>query len=229
MDGDGILDLAVAVYIGAGGFGSPGRVKLYRGLPDGSFSPNPVWQSSDTFYCFSLAFGDLDLDGRPDLACATGDDYYDHPERRRIYRNVDGALGTTPAWVSTENEYSLDVVWSDFNEDGYLDLAFAGTSCPNRIYFNQGGTMAPTAGWSSADASIFANTIDAGDFDGDGWIDLAVADNNQLGGGGRTKIYRNLGAGALGTQPFWQSNQFGYGSHVSWIDIDEDGNITGLS
>lgn len=225
VDGDGVLDLAVAVYIGAGGFNTPGRVKLYRGLGDGRFSDNPVWQSSDTFYCFSLSFGDMDMDGDPDLACATGDDYYNHPEKRRIYRNSGGALEAAPAWQSTETEYSLDVVWADFNGDGALDLAFAGTSCPNRIYFAQGGGIATTAAWSSADASIYANTAAAGDYDGDGWVDLAIADNNQLGGSGRFKVYRNLGTGTLGTQPVWQSVQGGYGSHVSWVDIDEDGDL----
>ncbi len=225
VDGDGILDLAVSVYIGASGFSTPGRVKLYRGLGDGRFSDTPAWQSADTFYCFSLAFGDMDMDGDPDLACATGDDYYNHPERRRIYRNVGGALETAPVWQSTESEYSLDVTWADFNGDGALDLAFAGTSCPNRIYFATGGGIAPTAGWSSSDASIYANTAAAGDYDGDGWIDLAIADNDQLGGGGRFKLYRNLGTGTLGTQPIWQSSYGGYGSHVSWIDLDEDGDL----
>jgi hypothetical protein len=225
VDGDGFLDCAVAVYLGAGGFGTKGRVKLYRGVGDGTFSANPVWQSADTFYCFSLAFGDINMDGRPDLACATGDDYNNNAERRRVYRNLGAALETSPSWMSTENEYSLDATWADFNNDGYLDLAFAGTSCPNRIYFSQGGILQTTAGWSSSDASIYANTVAAGDVDGDGWTDLAIADNNQLGGSGRFKLYRNQGNGTLATQPTWQSVQAGYGSQVSLIDVDEDGDL----
>lgn len=224
VDGDGILDLAVAVYLGAGGFSEPGHVKLYRGQAGGTFSANPTWRSSDSFYCFSVSFGDIDMDGRPDLACATGDDYYSHPEARRVYRNIAGALETTPSWTSTESEYSLDVTWADLNGDGALDLAFAGSSGPNRIYFAQGGTLQRTAGWSSTDASRYANTITSGDVDRDGWIDIAVADNNQLGGTGKFKLYRN-NAGSIATTPTWQSNWGGYGSHVSFIDIDEDGDL----
>lgn len=225
VDGDGNLDCAVAVYIGAGGFSTPGRVKLYRGNGDGTFSASPIWQSSDSFYCFSLAFGDMDMDGHPDLACATGDDYENHPEHRRIYRNTGSTLETSPSWLSTEVEYSLDVVWADMNNDGWLDLAFAGTSCQNRIYFSQGGAIQTVAGWSSSDASIYANTVAAGDVNGDGWMDLAIADNNQLGGSGRFKLYANPGAPSAATTPGWQSNQAGYGSHVSFVDIDEDGDL----
>ena len=54
---------------------------------------------------------------------------------------------------------------------------------------------------------------------------LAIADNNQLGGTGRFKVYRNLGNGTLSTQPTWQSVQAGYGSNVSLIDLDEDGDL----
>ncbi|MBD3161927.1 MAG: hypothetical protein GF346_06540 [Candidatus Eisenbacteria bacterium] len=225
VDGDGNLDCAVAVYLGPGGFGDPGRVKLYAGNGDGTFSDSPVWTSGDDFYCFSLSFGDLDNDGDPDLACATGDDYYNHRELRRIYRNVDGTLESLPSWTSQEEEYSLDVVWGDFNGDGEQDVAFAGTSNPNRIYFTENGVLQTSAGWSSEDASIWANTAAAGDVDGDGHLDLAIADNSQLGGNGRHKLYRNLGNGTLSAQPVWESSQGGYGSHVSFIDLDEDGDL----
>jgi hypothetical protein len=164
------------------------------------------------------------MDGWPDLACATGDDYEDHREYRKVFRNVAGTLETTPSWSSTEYEYSLDATWADFNNDGALDLAYAGTSCPNRIYFSVNGSLQTTAGWSSTDNSIFANTAAVGDVDGDGWAEFAIADNNQLGGSGKFKLYKN-NAGVITTTPTWTSNQSGYGSHVSFIDIDEDGDL----
>ncbi len=103
VDGDGRLDCAVAVYIGAGGFGTPGRVKLYRGNGDGTFSANPIWTCAANFYCFSVAFGDVNMDGRPDLACVAGESYNHIREKYRVFRNVGGALETTPYWQSADD------------------------------------------------------------------------------------------------------------------------------
>ncbi len=225
INGDGLPDLAVAVYLGPGGFGSPGRVKVYLNDGAGGFSATPDWVPDSGFYCFSVALGDADGDGDLDLACACGDDYYNNPERQRVFLNHGGMLETTPSWVSDEIGYALDVFWGDVDQDGDLDLAFCGTSNPMRIYLNEqtaGGGIATSASWESSDSPQFGNTTAFGDWDGDGFPELAVADNNQLGGPGRFKVYSNAG-GTLGTTPAWTSNISGYGSHVSWCDIDNDG------
>jgi len=225
INGDGLPDAAVAVYIGPAGFSEPGRAKVYLNNGQGAFSSTPDWVSGETFYCFSLALGDADGDGDLDLACAGGDDYYDHPERQRIFFNVGGVLESLPSWQSTEVTYALDVFWGDVDEDGDLDVAFCGTSAPMRVYRNDqttGGTIATTATWESTDLPGYGNTTAFGDWNGDGFPELAVADNNQLGGPGRFKVYAN-NAGVLGTTPAWQTSDGGYGSHVSWVDLDLDG------
>lgn len=225
INGDGWTDVAVGVYLGPSGFGSPGRAKVYFGNGAGGFSATPDWTPAESFYCFSVALGDADGDGDLDLACACGDDYYNHPERQRIFYNEGGVLEANPAWVSDEVDYALDVFWGDVDQDGDLDVAFCGTSTLMRVYLNgqtTGGGIATTASWESADTPQYGNTTAFGDWNGDGFPELAVADNNQLGGAGRFKVYANSG-GALGTTPAWTSNQGGYGSHVSWCDIDRDG------
>lgn len=233
VDGDGNLDCAVAVYIGAGGFGTPGRVKLYQGHGDGTFSDYPTWTSAATFYCFSVAFGDVNMDGRPDLACVAGESYNRIREKYRVFRNVGGALETTPYWQSADVRAGLDVTWGDVNGDGLLDLAFAGTSNglpadPNEVYLGTGTTLQATPSWQSQDGRYYANTLCLGDANGDGWLDLAVADNNQMTGGvgyGRVKLFLNNGVGVLGTNPVWTSDFDGYGSHVSFGDADADGDM----
>lgn len=233
VDGDGYLDCAVAVYIGAGGFSTPGRVKLYRGNGDGTFSANPIWTCATNFYCFSVAFGDVNMDGRPDLGCVAGESYNHIRENYRVFRNVDGVLETTPYWQSAGVHAALDVTWGDVNGDGILDLAFAGASngAPadrDEIYLGTGTTLQTTPAWQSLDGHDYANTLCFGDLNGDGWLDLAVADNNQNVGGtgnGRFKLFLNNGAGALGTTPAWTSTFDQYGSHVSFGDADADGDL----
>lgn len=225
IDGDGWPDVAVAVYIGPLGFGDPGHVKVYLNDGTGVLGATPDWISGETFFCFSVALGDADGDGDLDLACACGEDYEDHPERQRIFFNVGGDLETLPSWQSDEVDYALDVFWGDIEGDGDQDVVFCGSSTPMRAYLNAqtaGGGLATAAGWESTDLPQCGNTTALGDWDGDGLPEVAVADNNQLGGSGRFKVYANTG-GTLATTPIWQSADGGYGSHVSWIDLDLDG------
>lgn len=225
VNGDGWLDAVVAVYLGPGGFGDRGKVKLYLNDGAGNLSNSPSWESGDRFYSFSLALGDADGDGDLDLACACGDDYNDETEYQRIYYNIGGMFESLPSWTSADRTYALDVTWDDIDRDGDMEPLFCGTSAPLRYYRNDqtvGGGISPAASWQNTDLPEFGNTTALGDWNGDGFPELAVADNNQLGGAGRFKVYANS-AGVLGTTPIWQSNNGGYGSNVTWVDLDRDG------
>jgi len=226
VNGDGWPDVAASVYIGAAGFSEDGKVKLYMNDGTGTLGATPAWTAAEDVYTFRCAFGDLDNDGDLDLAVACGESYNNEPRTNRIFRNVGGMLETTPIWESAEVDSSYDVSWADVDQDGDLDLAFCNSGDPNRVYYNNNGVMSTTAGWSSADtAEQDANTLAWGDVTGDGWPDLAVADNNQLGGSGRFKLYVNNGAGTLGTTPGWTSSEGGYGSSVAFSDVDNDGDL----
>jgi len=223
VNGDGWPDVAVSVYIGAGGFNTPGKVKLYLNN-NGTLSSNPDWVSGDNVYTFSCAFGDANGDGWLDLAVAGGESYYNHPEQPRIYYNIGGMLESLPSWKATASQYSYDVNWADFDNDGDLDLVFAGESTPNRIFENVNGTISLTPTWQSTDASQYANSLFVGDVNNDGYLDLAISDNNQLGGTGKFKIYLNNN-GTLNTTPFWTSSFSGYGSGINLVDIDNDNDL----
>lgn len=228
VNGDGLVDVAVAVYLGPAGFSQPGGAKVYFNDGAGGFSAQPDWVSGVPFYCFRVALGDADGDGDLDLACCAGESYTARPERFKIFTNQGGTLESTPSWESDEVSYALDTRWADVDLDGDQDLVFCGEAGPNRLYRNEqvgAGTGIPTtATWQSADSPEYANTGCFGDWNGDGYPELAIADNNQLGGAGRFKVYGNT-AGTLSSVPVWLSTGGGYGSHVSWVDIDFDGDL----
>jgi PKD repeat protein len=69
------------------------------------------------------------------------------------------------------------------------------------------------------------NTLMFGDVNGDGWLDLVVAYNDQLGGDGYFRVYFNNGAGMLDTLYGWQSSSDGYGSALALCDYDDDGDL----
>ncbi|MFN8547068.1 MAG: T9SS type A sorting domain-containing protein [Candidatus Eisenbacteria bacterium] len=226
VNNDDWIDCAVAVYLGPGGFGTKGKAKLYLNNA-GTLAANPSWVSSETFYAFGCALGDMDGDGDLDLACACGDDYNDQTEPQRIFRNIGGTFEGTASWRSTDLAYALDVTWGDVDRDGDVEPIFCGSSAPVRYYRNDqttGGSISTTTTWQNTDLPEFGNTATVGDWNGDGFPELAVADNNQLGGAGRFKVYAN-NSGALGTTPAWQSSNGGYGSNVSWADLDLDGDL----
>lgn len=221
VDGDGRPDLAVANYGGGSQPFPPQRSILYRNLGT-QFEATASWQTSDLDNSFSLAFGDVDLDGDLDLAFANGEAYSSNPARNDLYLCQGGALGLLPAWQSTEIESSYDVAWADVDRDGDLDLATINSMAPLRLYQNQGGMLGATAVWSSTIAED-GNSIAFGDVNGDGWLDLAAATNRQIGGTGRFYVFINQG-GVLAAAPSWTSNVGNvYGSAVAFADLDADG------
>lgn len=222
IDGDGTPDVAVSVFLGAGGFGDFGHTKVYFNQGT-ALESTPSWQSSDRYYTFSNALGDADGDGDLDLAVAVGEPYFGAPKENRVYLNHGGTLETTPSWVAASADHAMDASWADVDGDGDLDLAFATASTNNTVYFQVGGVLQTTPGWVSTDnGSQNGNSCTFGDVDNDGDLDFLVSDNNQLSGGaGVFKIYRNHGSG-LATTPFW-SDFDGYVSAAVFADLHLDG------
>ncbi len=217
---DGYPDVAVSVYIGQAGFTQKGKLKIYLNN-NGTLSQNPSWVSQDSMYTFSCAFGDADGDGDLDLAAACGESYNLKIDNQRIYYNSNGVFESLPSWKSLDQCYGMDVNWADFDKDGRLDLVFCCERGPSKIYKNYGDSIGRMPIWTSQDASQYSNSLFVNDVDNDGWLDLAISDNNQLGGSGKFKIYKN-NSGTMNASPFWTSSFSGYGSGINLCDINND-------
>ena len=164
----------------------------------------------------SVAWGDMDNDGDPDLALGNSG------QPNVVYRND---LNTfTPVFTTTESEVTRDIAWGDMNGDGFLDMAVAngatgGVSKPERVYCNNGNNTF-TACWASADAYP-SDSVAWGDYDGDGDLDLAATSRTN----GLTRVYENIN-GMLDTDPIFDASDDLQDSRaVAWADWDGDGDM----
>ncbi|MFZ4707576.1 MAG: C10 family peptidase, partial [Bacteroidales bacterium] len=117
------------------------------------------------------------------------------------------------------------VAWGDFDNDGDLDLALSGIYNANNqrktiIYRNDNGQF----------TEILANlpgvnlgTLDWGDFDRDGDLDLLLSGSLGTVYDIRTKIFRN-DQGTFTDLNTWQIPG-SYRGFAKWIDIDADGSL----
>ncbi len=174
----------------------------------------------------SLAWGDYDNDGWPDIAIQANRNSQDYTGI--FLNNRDGTFADSgimlPA-LSTGN-----ITWVDFDTDGDMDIQLSG-HIVNTYYFllyrNDGGGVFTSL--ATALPGIYFGDVDWADFDGDGDPDVLLS--GASASGYITRIYENTGggnftdlnAGLLGLSE----------SSVEWGDLDGDGDLdiisTGLS
>jgi len=220
VNGDGHPDMAVSDYIRSG-WGKTVSV-LYMNTGTG-LGTTPSW-TADSAHSFACSFGDVNGDGRPELAFACGEAYNGFDEKAMIYLNNGTGYSSPPWWQSYEAYTAYDVTFGDVNRDGWLDMVLAGNYMPVCLFLNKGGYYATTPDWeSSGDYETIQCAL--GDINGDGYLDLAIAENGQLLGRSRVWVFMN-GSGSFENTPSWNSQDSrSYYSTVAFGDPDSDGDL----
>ena len=129
LNGDGKLDLAVAndcYYLYQCAVGSVG---ILFGNGNGTFSLNAVYDSGGED-ASSIALGDLNGDGKPDLVVATGcpTSYQCTNGTISVFLNQGGGAFLPAVTYSTGPQQADSVAVADVNHDGRLDL-IVGNEC----------------------------------------------------------------------------------------------------
>ena len=246
-DNDGWVDLFVCNY---------GPNTLYRNNGDGTFKDvTGTAGVGDGRWGVSASWGDYDADGWLDLYVTNTVQFdFKNPDPMEChYRGITvqcGPLGmvgdsdilyrnngdgtfrdvSKPAGVlDVTPSYGLGAIWSDYDNDGDLDLYVANDQMANFLFRNRGdGTFEETglfagAAFSDDGTAQGSMGVDFGDYDRDGLLDIYIThfsdDYNTL--------FRNLGQGRFRDMTRGAGLTFSSWPMVGWgtgfVDLDHDG------
>ncbi|MDC3962257.1 FG-GAP repeat domain-containing protein [Polyangium jinanense] len=204
VDSDGDVDLAVA-YL------ADNNVSVFLNQGDGTFAAKvdyPVTTSG--IGSAVLKAGDLNKDGKPDLAFSRSGRVY------VLLNQGDGTFGASTSYpVTGVQAFSIEI--ADLNGDGMLDLAapYGNATFGVSVFLNQGdGSFAAAVGHA---VPTLSSDVAAGDVDGDGDLDLALASSN----GDAVHLFVNPGDASFGTPITYPLSNGVY--RMTAADLNADG------
>lgn len=169
FDNSGKLGLAVAEF-------QSSNATILLGNSNGAFTPSSAFVYIQNFPTVCLASGDFNGDGNLDLAAAGNGSGL--PVVVQLGYG-DGAFNVVPSSPFGLSSGVTSIAVGDFNGDGKLDLALGGSDLTTGaghltiLLGNGDGTFTPTSASPMAVGASYS--IAVADFNGDGKLDLAVA------------------------------------------------------
>jgi enediyne biosynthesis protein E4 len=215
-DNDGDIDLFIANWWGHNNL-------LYSNNGDGSFTfESALAPSLGATYSETGSWGDYNNDGFLDLYVCNS---FNNLRNQLFQNNGDGTftLITTGAIVTDQN-YSRNADWIDFDNDGNLDLYITNEENQNNVLYkgSSDGTFTKVTGLNIVSDGGNSTSSNWEDIDNDGDFDLFVANyNNQ-----NNFLYLNNGDGTF-TKVTGENVVTDGGSSFgsSFGDIDNDGDL----
>ena len=215
FDNDGLLDIITSSYDPCE------HLHFFHNNGDGTFTDRALEAGlGEQLGGLNLIQADYNNDGCMDILVLRGG--WQYAQRPSLLRNnCDGTFTdvTREAGLS-EPIASQTAVWTDIDNDGFVDLFIGNEQGPSRLYRNKGnGTFEDISTLAGVDSIAFSKGVVSADYDNDGYMDLYVSNlggNNYLYHNNHDRTFTEVGAQA-GVQAPWMS-------FATWFfDYDNDG------
>jgi len=211
----------------------------------GGAPASPLWVDvtgeaigKTAFWTNKVEIADLNGDGRPDLLFANGGDYSTPgtPEPNQVFLNTGPGfrfreataevLGTTP-------DLARVIKARDLNGDGLVDIVVGTTyQTQSRLFLGRGqGRFEEVTRPHLPAVLLSVGDLEVGDVDGDGDLDLVLADwgpgNNMTNEGGRTRLWLNDGQARFtdATAEAMPDIRVRFSWDVEFADVDNDADL----
>ena len=235
-DGDGNLDIFISEPPFQSGGNAPTRNILYKGNGNGTWNyvSDVAGLETSRNYGECSFFVDYDNDGKLDIfvkniSSAGQDDGVNvlyHNNGDGTFTQVPDAGGLADAELGVTEGTLCSFV--DYDNDGYMDVAFAGNDVSEALYHNNGnGTFTDVTSAAGLIPLANAEAIAWGDYNNDGFLDLYISRGKQSGMGVLSNtLYRNNGNGTFTDVTQSAGADDGTNTWAAvWGDYDNDGNL----
>ena len=220
FDNDGRFDVFTS------NFDSCGKMQLFHRTEQGTFVDRSTQAGlADQLGGLNLVQADYNNDGCRDVLVLRGG--WELAQRKSLLRNncngtftdVTAASGLAKPATSTQT-----AVWTDIDNDGWVDLFVGNEDGPAQLFRNRGdGTFEDIAAAAGVARTAFTKAVHAGDYDNDGFPDLYVSNlrsTNFLYHNNRNRTFTEVGvaAGVPGADRGFPAWFFDY-DNDGWDDV----------
>lgn len=183
FDADMDSDLDLYIVSGSSEFASSSGLyqdRLYKNDGKGNFTKDTTALPEETESGSCVTAADFDRDGDLDLFIGSrvSPNAYPYIPQSYLLRNEKGKFKNVTSEVSPELQtigMVTSTLWTDFDNDGWVDLVIAGEWMPLTFFKNQQGKLVDvTASTGLTHTSGWWNSLVGGDFDNDGDIDYVA-------------------------------------------------------